>query len=63
MLYTLGLRPEILAKLRAEIDPLMVNDGHGGERKVPDYQVLNKLPYLTAFIKECEPSARCRLVN
>ncbi|KAG8860571.1 hypothetical protein FRB96_003825 [Tulasnella sp. 330] len=52
MLYNLTSRPDILAELRAEIDPLMPNDGEGGNRRVPDISVLNKLPYLTAFVKE-----------
>ncbi|KAG8978017.1 hypothetical protein FRB90_008594, partial [Tulasnella sp. 427] len=52
MLYTLGNRPDILSKLREEIDPLMPEDGHGGKRTVPDFQVLNRLPYLTGFVKE-----------
>ncbi|KAG8987427.1 hypothetical protein FRB90_003351 [Tulasnella sp. 427] len=52
MVYTLGLRPDILSKLRAEIDPLMPDDGLGGKRRVPDFLILNRLPYLTAFVKE-----------
>lgn len=55
MMYTLAIRPEILAKLRAEIDPLM--PAGGSERVVPDWLVLNKLPYLTAFVKESEFTA------
>ncbi|KAG9024506.1 hypothetical protein FS837_005341, partial [Tulasnella sp. UAMH 9824] len=52
MMYTLACRPDILAKLREEIDPLMPEDGQGGKRTAPDFQVLNRLPYLTGFVKE-----------
>ncbi|KAG9009668.1 hypothetical protein FRB94_011673 [Tulasnella sp. JGI-2019a] len=52
MCYTLTTRPDVLAKLRAETDPLMPHDNEGGNRRVPDISVLNKLPYLTAFVKE-----------
>ncbi|KAG9046348.1 hypothetical protein FS837_004572, partial [Tulasnella sp. UAMH 9824] len=52
MMYTLACRPDILSKLREEIDPLMPEDGQGGKRTVPDFQVLNRLPYLTGFVKE-----------
>ncbi|KAG8924794.1 hypothetical protein FRC00_004710, partial [Tulasnella sp. 408] len=52
MMYTLACRPDILAKLREEIDPLMPEDGQGGKRTPPDFQVLNRLPYLTGFVKE-----------
>ncbi|KAG8898860.1 hypothetical protein FRC00_002247, partial [Tulasnella sp. 408] len=52
MMYTLACRPDVLAKLREEIDPLMPDDGQGGKRTPPDFQVLNCLPYLTGFVKE-----------
>ncbi|KAG8995785.1 hypothetical protein FRB93_001067 [Tulasnella sp. JGI-2019a] len=52
MCYTLATHPDVLAKLRAEIDPLMPHDSEGGNRRVPDISVLNKLPYLNAFVKE-----------
>ncbi|KAG8895962.1 hypothetical protein FRB99_000238 [Tulasnella sp. 403] len=55
--YVLKARDIVLASdsrldLHSEIDPLMPDDGHGGNRKVPDFQVLNRLPYLTGFVKE-----------
>ncbi|KIO32887.1 hypothetical protein M407DRAFT_18345 [Tulasnella calospora MUT 4182] len=52
MMYTLANRPDILAKLREEIDPLMPDDGQSGKRTAPDFLVLNRLPYLTGFVKE-----------
>ncbi|KAG8898859.1 hypothetical protein FRC00_002246 [Tulasnella sp. 408] len=52
MMYTLACRSDILAKIREEIDPLMPDDGQGGKRTAPDFQVLNRLPYLTGFVKE-----------
>lgn len=52
MTYLLAVRPDILAKLREEIDPLM--EGEDGKREIPDYSVLSALPYLNAFYMECE---------
>lgn len=48
--YTLATRPDILAKLREEIDPLMY--GEEGKRHIPDYSVLSQLPYLNAVYYE-----------
>lgn len=51
MCYNLARWPKIMAKLREEIDPLMV--GSDGRRHIPDISVVNKLPYLNAFYMEC----------
>lgn len=56
MCYMFATRPEIVERLREEIDPLMPDDGEGGKHRIPDITVLNKLPYLNAFVKECELS-------
>lgn len=57
MCYTLANRSEIVAHLRCDIDPLMPEDDSADtlSRRIPDITVLNKLPYLTAFVKECKP--------
>lgn len=52
MLYVLALYPEVLARVREEIDPVM--PGEEGERQIPDFSVLTKLPYFNAFYMECE---------
>ncbi|KAG8958033.1 hypothetical protein FRC03_009533 [Tulasnella sp. 419] len=51
-LYLFGNRPDIVTKLRAELDPIMSKDEDGIRRHLPDISVLNKLPYLNAFVKE-----------
>lgn len=54
MLYNLALYPDILAKLREEVDPLMTDSSEDGiHRTIPDTSVLSKLPYLNAIFKEC----------
>lgn len=57
MLYVLALHPNVLARLRKEIDPLMTAGEGGRDDIIPDITVLNKLEYLNAFMKEgeCNP--------
>lgn len=45
--WELSRRPDIMAKLQAELDHAMPDS-----RVIPDISVLQKLPYLNAFIKE-----------
>jgi len=47
LLWELSRRPDILAKLRKEIDAIMDDP-----RAIPNTQALQSLPYLTSFIKE-----------
>lgn len=47
LFWTLSRRPEIMHKLRTEIDEVMPDN-----RSIPDISVLFKLPYLAGFIKE-----------
>ncbi|KAI0782532.1 cytochrome P450 [Abortiporus biennis] len=46
-LLELSRRPDIMAKLQAELDDAMPD-----RRVIPDISVLSRLPYLNAFIKE-----------
>lgn len=48
--WILVCHPEIMAKLREEVDPLMV--GPEGRRHLPDISVVNKLPFVNAFFME-----------
>lgn len=47
LLWELSRRPDIVAKLQAEIDEVMPE-----RRAIPDLNILSRLPYLNAFIKE-----------
>ena len=47
--WELGRRPDIVEKLRAELDTVMHDS-----MDVPDIAVLQSLPYLNAFLKEGE---------
>lgn len=49
LFWELSRRPEIMQKLRAEVDEVMPDN-----RSVPDISALFRLPYLTGFIKEGE---------
>ncbi|THH31367.1 hypothetical protein EUX98_g2801 [Antrodiella citrinella] len=46
-MWELSRRPDIVAKLQAEIDDAMPD-----RRVIPDVSILSSLPYLNAFIKE-----------
>jgi cytochrome P450 len=52
--WELSRRPDIMRKLQAEIDVAMP-DAH----TIPDISVLQKLPFLNAFVKEGERSYLC----
>jgi hypothetical protein len=45
--WELSRRPDILKKLQDEIDEVMPDS-----RAIPDFCILQELPYLSAFIKE-----------
>jgi hypothetical protein len=45
--WELSRQPDIMKKLQAELDEAMVDP-----RVIPDISVLQRLPYLNAFIKE-----------
>lgn len=47
MLWELSRRRDIMQRLQAEIDEIMHDC-----RAVPDASVLNRAPYLNAFVKE-----------
>ena len=47
MLWELSRRPDILRRLRDELDDLMPD-----RRTIPDHTILAKQPYLTAFLNE-----------
>ena len=47
LLWELSRRPDILAKLQAEVDEVMPD-----QKVIPDLSILVRLPYLNAFIKE-----------
>ena len=49
MTAQIGRRPDIVEKLRAELDTVMHDS-----MDVPDIAVLQSLPYLNAFLKEGE---------
>ena len=51
-LWELSRRADIVAKLQAELDTAMPD-----QHAIPDISVLQKLPYLNAFIKEGEYSS------
>lgn len=51
MCYLLATRPDIMEKLREELDPLM--DGVEGKRQILEYAVISELPYMNAFYMEC----------
>jgi cytochrome P450 len=50
--WELSRRPDIMKKLQTELDEVMVDP-----LAIPDVTVLQRLPYLNAFIKEgkCPP--------
>ena len=53
MLWVLSQRPDIMQRLRDEVDQSMPDS-----RTPPDIETLQDLPYLNAFIKEgeCRPT-------
>ncbi len=47
MLWELSRRPDVVQKLRAELDEIMPD-----RRTIADFATLVKQPYLTAFLNE-----------
>jgi cytochrome P450 len=53
--YEIAKHPDVLEKLRAEIDQLPLdNDDNGGQMtyKHPDYDIVAQMPYMDHFISE-----------
>ena len=49
LFWELSRRPDIMKKLQAELDEAMTDS-----KVIPDISVLQKLPYLSAFVNEGE---------
>ena len=47
MLWELSRRRDIVQRLRDELDDIICD-----RKKIPDHDILVKLPYLTAFLNE-----------
>ena len=56
MCWELARRPEVVHQLRQELDEVMPDP-----RIIPTWQVLQALPYLNAFLKECEYTGKLLL--
>ena len=50
MFWELSRRPDVVSALRRELDDVIPD-----RRTIPDHAVLQKLPYLDAFISEGAP--------